>query len=107
MATSGVKVYSLTTQQIINDAFYKATIYRKGASIPSESYNGALEDLNLIIKSWQSQGFNVWNDKRAYLFPQYNTASYSLGNTAHCTESYVETSLTNDEITGATETELD
>jgi hypothetical protein len=101
MATSGSKVYSLTTQQIINDAFYKAGIYRKGASIPNENYTGALEDLNLIAKSWQSQGFNIWNDKRAYLFTQYNTASYSLGNTAHCTESYDETTLNGAIVSGA------
>lgn len=100
MATSSNKLYSITTQQIINDAFYKATIYRKGASIPSENYNGALEDLNLIIKAWQSSGFNIWNDVRAYLFMQYNTASYSLGNTAHCTESYVETTLSADVASG-------
>lgn len=101
MATSGNKVYTITTQQIIKDAFYKSTVYRRGASINTENYNGALEDLNLIVKSLQSQGFNIWNDKRAYLFTQYQTASYSLGNTAHCTESYDETTLSADASSGA------
>lgn len=95
MATSGVNTFSATSQQMIRDAFAEATIYRIGQTIPAEQYNFAKRKLNELIKGWQVKGNNIWKDKRATLFLQYNQASYTLGgsSTDHATESFVSTTL--------------
>jgi hypothetical protein len=102
MATSGVKTYTVTTQQLIKDAFVEATIYRQGASLPAEDYDFALRKLNTLARAWQSRGFNVWNDRRATLFLGKSDASYTLGSAGdHATESFVSTTLSADAASGA------
>jgi hypothetical protein len=101
MATSGNTIVATTTQALIKDSFIYANIYNKVSAIPTDNYNTALDTLNDMIQGWKSIGFNIWKDKQAFLFTQYNTSSYSLGNTAHATESYVGTTLSVAVVSGA------
>lgn len=102
MATSGSNSYSINTRQIIERAFLKATIYRTNSSLPTEDYNNALEELNTLVKGWQSMGYNIWKDKRATLFLQKEQASYTLSSSGdHATESFVSTTLSADASSGA------
>lgn len=106
MSTSGNNVLTTTTQELIQNAFIYSGVYRKTSSITNENYNTALKCLNDMVQAWKSYGFNIWKDIKAYLFTQYNTSEYSLGNTAHATESYVATTLDGAVISGAGSVEL-
>lgn len=102
MTTSGVKAFTLTTGDIIDMAFQKAMIFTIRDTIPSADYDIAKRNLNVLVKSWQSYGYNIWNDKRATLFLQYGVNEYELGsNGYHCTENYVRTSLISNVSSGA------
>ena len=101
MATSGNTIVSTTTQKLIKNAFIYSNIYDKITAISDENYNIALDCLNDMIQAWKNIGYNIWKDKKAYLFTQYNTSEYSLGNTAHATESYVSTTLSANAASGA------
>ncbi len=59
--------------------------------------------LNLMIKAWMANGAKLWAMKQATLFLTVGTASYSLGATGtHCTNTYVQTTLSTAEASGST-----
>lgn len=68
----------------------------------------ASEVLNMVLKAMQSDGLQLWAQKRATLFLEKNEEDYSLGTSGdHATSSYTETAMRVSAAASATTLEVD
>ena len=68
----------------------------------------ASESLNIMLKGLQSDGLQLWAQKRATLFPEKNEEEYSLGTSGdHATTSYTETAIKTAAAASATTIDVD
>lgn len=68
-------------------------------------YEYAIDIFQSMIKLWQAEGIQLWNRKQATLFTAYQDEQYLISNdssSAHCTNSYVNTTIAADEAAGQT-----
>lgn len=109
MATSGTVTFGRNRDQLIKSAFRKINAFESGETPDAESMNDAAEALNAMVKHWQATGINIWTTQEAIVFPQLDQNTYTLASTStdHATESYTETELTADAISGATTITVD
>lgn len=102
MATSGSYDYTANESQLIREAIELTGTLDIGDDIPPEIYDMVRRTLNIRLKYWQSIGLYLHTYQTATLFLAKTTQSYSLGPSGdHCTESYVETTLSADAASGA------
>lgn len=102
MAVSGSNNFTLTETEIIREALEHCGIDAVEV-IESHIYDSARRSLNLLMKSLQADGLFLHTYQSATLFLTLNAQSYLLGPSgAHCTESYVETTLSAAAALGAT-----
>ena len=63
----------------------------------------AVDIFQSMIKMWQAEGLQLWNRRQATLFTAYQDRQYSISSTGdHCTNSYVNTTLSAAEASGQT-----
>ena len=103
MTTSGVKKFSQTTQELIEDAFDELGLLSEGRSLSANQFKKAKRKLNAMIQTWQSKlNVNVWKNTEATLFLSKGQPIYQLGNNqANATESFVETTINANALSGA------
>lgn len=77
MATSGSTNYSLTAQQIVNQALYLLNVVPEGDTPPSADSAGALTSLELMLKTWGAAG-RLWLTASTTQALTASTASYTL-----------------------------
>lgn len=102
MATSGTVTYSVTANDIYEDALSSIGVLDTGSSaIPAVHVPLCRRKLNMIVKQWTSQidfapGLKTWTRRRAYLFLQKDQIEYDLGPGGDPTSEgdYVTTTLT-------------
>lgn len=100
MASSGSVDFSVSRDDIIQDAAENLGIVEEGGTPTAAQVTVLARKLNMIVKQWQgnadfARGLKVWSRKRAYIFLQKGQGSYSLGPSGdHATSSYVTTTLT-------------
>lgn len=100
MASSGSVDFSVSRDDIIQDAAENLGIVAEGGTPTAAQVTVLARKLNMIVKQWQGQadfsrGLKAWSRKRAYIFLQKGQGSYSLGPSGdHATGSYVTTTLT-------------
>lgn len=97
MTTSGTYTYALNKSNVINRAFQYLNIYDLAATVSSDDTSFASDLLNMMIKSWEVDGIKMWKRKQGYIFPALSTYKYDLGSATgaeHCTNSYVNTTIT-------------
>src|SRR3972149_4867792 len=98
MSTSGSVNFAVTRDQIITAAANEIGILGEGVTPSANMVSDFSLRLNSWTKSLMAQGAKLWAMKLATLFLAEGTASYSLGATGtHCTNSYVQTTLSTDE----------
>jgi hypothetical protein len=103
MATSGSTDFALTRDDIITEALELCGAIAAGETIPATDLASAARKLNMMVKAWMAHGLHLWALEEATLFLGVGTQSYSLGATGtHCTNSYVQTTLSADAASGAT-----
>lgn len=103
MSTSGSVDFALTRDQIISAAAAEIGVLAEGETPSANLVTDFSLRLNSWTKSLMSQGARLWALKQANLFLSVGTASYSLGATGtHCTNSYVQTTLSTDEAISST-----
>lgn len=104
MATSGSYDFSISLSDIINVAYELTGEYEAGETISPEDFAIAKRKLNLMVKAMVQDGLHLWTMQEATLFLQPGVATYTIGPTgdAHCTTSYVSTTLSTDEATSST-----
>jgi hypothetical protein len=108
MTTSNSVDFSINRDEIITAAMRAARIIGADQVPTSGEITSAAQALNMIVKQWQGKtdfapGLKEWSRKRATLFLQTATSSYSLGPTGdHWTGSYSSTTLAAGKIASAT-----
>lgn len=108
MPSSGSYDFSVNRNDIINLANEMAGVKGIGRVLSSEDIDRSSMLLNLIVKQFQGKadfqpGLKIWTRKRAYLFPQLNTSTYTLGTSGdNATASYSQTTISANEAIGQT-----
>jgi hypothetical protein len=103
MALSGSTDYSVTLNDIIEDALFELNVIGADENVSPNDFVRAKKALNRLVKQWQAQGFHLWKKKTATIFLQKDQIVYDLFSTgAHAAESYIRTTLGADETSGQT-----
>lgn len=103
MATSGSTDYSRTGTQIITFAHKKLNILASGGTVGTNDLADGLEALELMIKSWQTEGIRLWLETLGRVFLVDGQTSYDLSGANGCKISELsETTLDADEAIGQT-----
>lgn len=83
MATSGSTNFSITRNNIIEDALSEIGIFREGSDITSSEYTNTVtycsRVLNRMVKSWMTPGHHLWTITEATVFFDQDTKRYKLG----------------------------
>lgn len=81
MASSGTVTYRASANTIINAALrLVGGIDPENTAGPSATQTaGGLEALNMLVKSWETKGLQLWERRWAVVFTQLNQAVYVLG----------------------------
>lgn len=103
MATSSTYSFSINLSDIIEDAYEICGAYDPYETIDANDYMVAKRKLNLMVKSMMQEGLHLWAMQEATLFVSPGESTYNLGPTGtHCTNSYVNTTLSTAEATSST-----
>lgn len=106
MATSGTADFTLTRNKIIRAAARKIQAVRAGGVMGQAMIEDFNEALNAMVKHWQATpGLHVWTVAEATLFPSPGQVQYPISNaagSAHATQSYVQSEISDDEASGQT-----
>lgn len=107
MTTSNSVDFSLSRDDIINEALMMIGEGSEGEAVTTARRTQCAFWLNVMCKAWMAQGAKLWAMKLGTLFLSPGTASYSLGATGtHCTNNYVSTTLSTAAASGATSINL-
>jgi hypothetical protein len=102
VATSGSIDFTSSGNQLIEDALIEIGVLDESEAMTAAMAVRGRRTLNLMVKTWQAQGANLWRNTLGYLFLAKSTESYSLGSSGwHATESYVETTASAAAVSGA------
>lgn len=107
MALSGSFDFVLTRDTLIQEAMERCGVLRLNRNATSDQLASLGRSLNLIVKSAQGDGLQLFTYRDAFLFLAYGTKSYSLGSTGRAVESYVKSQLSGDEAAAQTVITLD
>lgn len=103
MTTSNSVDFSLSRNQIIQAAALEVGDIAEGDTLGADIISIYSIRLNSWVKSLMAGGAKLWATKQATLFLTAGTATYALGATgAHCTNDYVQTTLSTDEAAAST-----
>jgi len=104
LSTSGSYNFALDRDTLIKRAMHLANVVNLNQTPRADDNAFAVVMLQSMMKLWQAEGIQLWNRRRAYLFPAYQDKEYSLSSTTaeHATNSYVNTTLSAAEALGQT-----
>lgn len=115
MAVSASSDFSVNRDELISAAFRIIGILAPGDTALAARVTTATEALNMMIKSWQSEGIGLWLNQTVTLLLQADDIDYSLGPSGdNCSGTVVktevataaaaaETDIVVDSITGMTD----
>lgn len=103
MTTSNSVDFAISRDDIIRSALEELGEVAEGEGISPDRTAAVSLRLNSWVKSLMTGGAKLWAVKQATLFLTVGTANYSLGATGtHCTNDYVQTTLSTAEALGST-----
>lgn len=96
--------FNITRDDIITEALELLNILGEGETPNPDQLLSSSRTLNMMTKTWQADGLNLFAVERQYLFTVDNQEEYSLSSstTDHFTADFVETTLSADSASGAT-----
>ena len=105
MTTSNSVDFELNALQLITKSFQKLGV--RAAETPLENFEvqDGLDDLNLMLKSWQQQGMHLWLEEEGIVFLDVGKESYLLGpsgDEATTIDDFIATNTTADEAANQT-----
>jgi hypothetical protein len=106
MTTSGTNTFSLSRDDIINSAALEVGDVALGDTMDDTTLAQYNLRLNSWVKSLMAGGAKLWAMELATLFLVPGQAQYALGGSAHCTTSYVSTTLAADAAASASTVSL-
>jgi hypothetical protein len=78
MATSGTTAYTMTARDVINYALRKLQVLGAGETLTDADADLGMIGLNVMLKSWQMNGPNLWRFTDGSLPLVANTAAFDL-----------------------------
>jgi hypothetical protein len=81
MATSGIKNFEETRNEIVRAAYENCRVAIDGEELTAEQMKKGVRELNSLMKFWQAQGFHLWKLGEGWLFAKKGQAQYKLGKT--------------------------
>ena len=84
MTTSGIVTFSVTRDQIIQDAMYDCGALGVGENVNDNDLQFCSRRLNMLVKQWQGRqdfapGLKMWSRKRGNLFLSGSSGQYTVG----------------------------
>jgi len=109
MTTSGTYDYSRNRNQILTRALRLCKAIADGEEPDSQMLDGAADALNSMIKHWQGTGIHIWRTTECAVFLQANQTRYELSSSSsdHATETFVQTAISADFISGVSAVTVD
>ena len=105
MATSGSVDFNPDAQQLVSEAFKLIGVRPAETPLDSFEIQDGLNQLNLMLKGWQSQGLHLWCQEEGVIFLDVGKTDYLLGpsgDEATTLDDFVGTTTTADEPTSET-----
>ncbi len=104
MSTSGSIDFTVTTEEIITEALELLGVLGEGESPTTDQITSSQRTLNMMAKTWQADGLNLFAMQRNYLFLEKGKSQYQLSktSTSNFTADFNETTLAADASIGAT-----
>ena len=98
MALSGTFTYTLTANEVVDEALDILGVGAQGDTLSGGDYQRAYRSLNLLLKQIQTQGGHLWTQTEGALFVQkgqneYDFSSAKLANTYYDTTTTAAASL--------------
>ena len=81
MATSGSDTYALTRDLAITMALRKLNVLELGVTPDATTISQANNNLNIMLKAWQTDGLKIWTVQEQLFQPVANQTSYVIGPT--------------------------
>jgi len=95
VATSNSTNYTRTARQIIKSALRLLGVIQSGEEPTAAEIQDGLEAFEIMVKTFQAQGYHLWTYAEATLFLTASTVSYSLTG-ARAVSSFVQTASSAD-----------
>ena len=104
MATSGSITFTVTTNDIITEALELLGVLGEGETPTADQLSSSQRTLNMMTKTWQAEGLNLFAVQRNYLFLTKGQAEYNLSasSSSNFTSSFVEGSTAATAVATAT-----
>ena len=96
MATSGSIDFTVTAEEIITEALELLGVLGEDETPSTGQLTSSMRTLNMLTKSWQADGLNLFSVKRLFLFIEKEKVSYELSSSTqdHFTTAFFETTTT-------------
>lgn len=96
MTTSGSINFTVTTDDIITEALELLGVLGEGESPTADQLTSSTRTLNMMTKTWQADGLNLFAVQRTYLFLEKDEHEYPLSasSTSNFTSSFEESATT-------------
>lgn len=103
MATSGSTNFTVNCDEMIAASLRYIGVLGTGETPTADQSTETRQAMNMMLKLWFADGLNIYLRKRATLFLQNDTNTYSLGPSGdHATDSYSSTTISTAEASGQT-----
>ena len=79
MASSDDTIYNLQAGTIVKAAFKKIGVTPAEQALQAFELQDGLEDLNLMLKTWQNQSFHLWTLREGVVFLEPKVSTHSIG----------------------------
>jgi len=106
MALSASFDFSLNTNEFIKEALLEAGVTDENESPSNVMNEFARRRFNMMLKSWQGDGLQLWIHREAFIFLEKAKVTYSLPGD-NFTESYTETAVKTAASSAATTLDVD
>lgn len=103
MATSGSIDFTVTRDDIIQEALEQLGVLNEGSSPNANQITTMSRTLNMMLKFWQAEHTNLFAVQKMFVFLEKNKHEYNLSSSGdHATTNYIKTQLSADASTSAT-----
>jgi len=102
MSTSETITFLVSTTEIVTEALELLGVLSEGETPNTDQLTSSIRTLNMMTKTWQAEGLNLFAVKKSYLFVNKTQTSYNLqiASTDHFVNSFSETTTSASSLSG-------
>lgn len=108
MSTSGQTNFTVNAREIIVEALELLGVLGEGEEPTEDQIKSSMRTLNMIVKTWQADGMNIFAVKKTYLFLNRGQKQYELnsGSKDHYSDNLYQTTIKDETLAGSTSVTL-